>query len=131
MAAKKNLCMWVVCGLLLIFSLAAPVRGQDLSPAQEQEYTDAKGALEAARSAQAEKYSDDNLKKAKDFIDQADAIRSLKDKSGFVQASHLARAYAELAEAVAQFKAQEEQLAATNEELLKVKDEIERLKKDR
>lgn len=131
MAVKKNLCMWVVCGLLLTFSFVAPVRGQDLSPAQEQEYTDAKGALEAARSAQAEKYSDDNLKKAKDFLDQADTIRSLKDKSGFAQASHLARAYAELAEAIAEFKAQEEKLASTNEELLKVKDEIERLKKDR
>lgn len=131
MAVKKNLCIWVVCGLLLTFALAAPVRGQDLSPAQEQEYTDAKGALEAARSAQAEKYSDDNLKKAKDFLGQADAMRPLKDKSGFVQASHLARGYAELAGVIAELKAQEEKLAATNAELLKVKDEIEQLKKDR
>ncbi|MBL7178736.1 MAG: DUF4398 domain-containing protein [Pseudomonadota bacterium] len=128
MAVKKSICLGVVCGLLLIFSFAEPIRGQDLSAAQEQEYLDAQKALKAARNAQAEKYSADNLKKAEDFLSQADSIRTLKDKSEFAQASHLARVYAELAEALAELKAEEEKLAATNEELLKIKDEIERLK---
>jgi hypothetical protein len=130
MAAKRTVCLWVVCGLLIILFFAGPVRGADLSPAQEQEFIDAKAALETARQARAEHYSAGSLKKAVEYLEMAESVRPLKDGALFTQASRLARVYAELAEAVAELKGGEEKLAATNDELRKIKAEIERLKKN-
>jgi hypothetical protein len=131
MAAPKTIGLWVVCTLLITLSLSGPVGGQALSPTQEQEYIDAKEALNAARGAQAEKYAADQLKKAGSFLNTAESVRTSKESDRFTQASRLARAYAELAEATAEFKREEETLASTQDELLKVKAAIERLKKDR
>ncbi len=130
MAAKRTICFWVVCGLLIILCFAGPVRGEDLSPAQEQEFIDARMAVEAARQARAEQYSAESLKKAVEYLEMAESVRPRKDGALFTQASRLARVYAELAEAVAELKGGEEKLAATNHELRKIKAEIERLKKD-
>lgn len=102
---------------------------QDITPALQQEFADAKVAIEAAQKAQAEKFSPEPLKKAQDLLITADNAKAFKDSVKFAQASRLARAYAELAKAIAELKSEEEKLAATQEELQKAKDEIERLKK--
>jgi hypothetical protein len=128
MSAKKTIGLCVLCTLLIILSLSGPAGAQTLSPAQEQEFIDAKEALSAARSAQADKYATDHLKKASDFLGIAESSRTLKDTTPFTQASRLARTYAELAEAAAELKREEETLTATQDELRKVKAEIERLK---
>jgi hypothetical protein len=130
MATEKTIFLWAVCGLLISLTFAEPIRGQDLSPAQNQEYLDAKTSIEAARAAQAEKYSAEIMKKAGDFLEEAERVRSLKDGVQFTQASHLARVYAELAKATAELKREEENLAVTSDKLRKVKAEIERLKKE-
>ena len=57
MAARRTFFLWVICGLLIIPSFAGYVWGDNLSPAQEQEFIDAKTALEEAKKAQADKYS--------------------------------------------------------------------------
>ncbi len=103
--------------------------GQSISPAQEQEFTDAKNAVDAAQKAQAEKFAPEFLKKGQDLLVTAENARSFKDGVKFAQSSRLARAYAELARATAELKTEEEKLAATQEELQKAKAEIERLKK--
>lgn len=103
--------------------------GQSISPAQEQEFTDAKNALEAAQKAQADKFATEYLKKGQDLLGTAENARSAKDAVKFAQSSRLARAYAELARAIAELKTEEEKLAATQDELQKAKTEIERLKK--
>lgn len=131
MTQKRTVCLWIVFGLLIVLSFAGEVQGQDLSPAQKQEFIDAKEALEAARRAQAEKYSADEMNKAVAFLDQAESVRTSKDGTQFTQASRLARVHAELAQATAELKREEENLAATNDALGRIKTELERLKKDR
>ena len=115
---------------LLVFAAAFTgiVWAADISPAQEQEFTDAKGALEAARNVQAEKFAPSYIKQAEDFLQTANNARQIQDAAGFSRASLLARAYAELAEALAELETDIEKLSATQEELQKAKAEIEQLK---
>lgn len=131
MTGKRTVCLCVAFGLLIALSFAGEVQGQDLSPAQRQEFIDAKDALEAARRAQAEAYSAEEMKRAVAFLEQAETVRMAKDTVQFSQASRLARVHAELAQAAAELKREEENLAATNDALGKIKAELERLKKDR
>lgn len=104
-------------------------QSQEIFPAQEQEYFDAKKALDAAKQAQAEKYALETFQKAQDLLTTAENARAFKDGIKFVQASRLARAYAELAQTIAELKTEEEKLAATYEELNKAKAEMSRLQK--
>jgi len=126
---KKLILLLFVLFLILIPFFPWSARAQELSPEEEQEFADAKLALEAARKAQAERYALEPFRKAQDLLVKANDARNLKDPVRFTQASRLARAYAELAKTIAELKSEEEKLAAANEELRKTKAEIERLKK--
>ena len=117
------------CVVLVICSFSGFARAQEISPAPEQEFVDAKVALDAAQKAQAEKYALENLRQAQDLLGMADKARKVKDSVKFTQSSNLARAYAELAQALAELKFDEERLAAAREELQRTKAEIDRLKK--
>ena len=130
MAVKTTIFRSVICGILISLAIAGPACGQDISPAQNQEFLDAKEALEAARKAQAEKYSAETMMKSADFLSQAETARSSKDPILFTQASRLARAYAELAEALTELKKEQDRLATTNEEIKNIKAEIEKLNKN-
>jgi hypothetical protein len=122
---------WAGLGFILIFlSWCGIARAQNLSPGQEQEFTDAKSAIEAAQNAQAEKYAPEPLKQARDLLVTADNARSLKDPLKFTQASRLARAYAELARAISELKTEEEKLADAQKELQKAGAELDFLKKN-
>jgi hypothetical protein len=130
MLAKKLILLSVgLCSLLLISSFSRFARAQEISPAQEQEFADAKIAIEAAQKARAEKYALEPLKQGQDLLVTAEKARSSQDSVKFTQASRLARAYAELAKAIAELKSEGEKLAATYEELQKAKAEVEQLKK--
>ena len=118
-----------LCVILVICCFPGFARAQEISPAQEQEFIDAKVAIEMAQNANAEKYALENLKQAQDLLGTADNARQVKDPVKFTQASRLARAYAELAQALAGLKSEEERLAAAREELQRTKAEIDRLKK--
>ena len=118
-----------MCLLLFICLFAQLVRAQDISPAQEQEFLDAKVALGAAQKANAEKYAPEPFKQAQDLLAAGEKARSPRDAVKFTRASRLARAYAELAKAIAELRFQEEKYASTQEELQKTKEEIDRLKK--
>ena len=118
-----------LCVILVICSFSGFVRAQEISPAQEQEFIDAKVAIETAQKANAEKYALENLKQAQDLLGTADNARQVKDPVRFTQASRVARAYAELAQALAELKSEEERLAAAREELRGTKAAIDRLKK--
>ncbi len=120
-------CFFALAILLLVFGGLASA--QPISPAQEQEFMDAKIAVDAAQRAQADKFAPEPLKQAQDLLITAENARSFKDSVKFAQSSRLARAYAELAKSTAELKTEEEKLAATQEELQKAKAEIERLKK--
>ncbi len=119
----------IICGVLVIFTLAGTVHGQGLSPAHEQEFIDAKTAIQAAQTAKADKYASDKLKEAIEFLNKAERAHSAKDDVQFSQASHMARALAESAKASSELKIEQEKLSATQIELQKVKAEIQRLEK--
>jgi hypothetical protein len=119
----------IICGFLFIFTLAGTVHGQGLSPAHEQEFIDAKTAIQAAQMAKADKYAPDKLKEATEFLSKAERARSAKDDVQFSQASHMARALAESAKAWSELKIEQEKLAATQIELEKIKAEIQHLEK--
>lgn len=127
----RNLYFLVLLMVLAVLLMASGgiALAQSITPSQEQEYTDAKNAIDAAQKAQAEKYAPEPLKQAQDLLVTAGNARGLKDAVKFAQASRLARAYAELARATAELRTEEEKLAATQDELQKAKAEIERLKK--
>ena len=129
MASKKSLLLMVFCSILVSVCIVGPLHGQDISPAMEQEFLDAKAALASAQNAQVEKYSAEILKKAQDLLRNAESARPLKDGARFDQSSRLARAYAELAKADMEFRIEEEKLAEINYEIKKVKAETERLRK--
>ena len=118
-----------LCVILVICSFSGFVRAQEISPAQEQEFIDAKAALEAAQKANAEKYALENLKQAQGLLGTADKARKVRDSVKFTQASRLSRVYAELAQALAELKSEEERLAAAREELQRTKAAIDQLKK--
>ena len=130
MAVKTTIFRSVIFGILISLAIAAPACGEDISPAQNQEFLDAREALEAARKAQAEKYSSATVMKSADFLMEAEAARSSKDVVRFTQAARLARAYAELAEALTELKKEQDRLATANDEIKSIKAEIEKLNKN-
>jgi hypothetical protein len=77
---------------------------------------------------QAEKFAPSYIKQTLDFLKTAGSARSIQDAEGFIRASRLARAYAELAKASAELNADVEMLAAAQESLLKAKADIDLLK---
>ena len=127
MSVKNFFCVvmaLLLCGVVFPDFLLA----ENISPAQEQEYVDAKRAMEAARQAQAEKFAPDPLKQSQDLLMTVENARQGRDMVKFSQASRLSRAYADLAKALAEFNAHSGQLAAANEAIRKVKAEIELLR---
>lgn len=112
--------------LLLALAGAGAARADNIGPAQEQEYADAKSALEAARKAQAEKYAAVEFKQAQSTLD---GVRQTQDATRFSEASRLARAQAELAAALGELGVESEKLAAANAALQKAKDELASLAK--
>jgi hypothetical protein len=129
MSAKSILLRMSFVLLILVVAFPDVACAENITPAQEQEFTDAKGALEAARKVQAEKFAPSYIKQAMDFLNNASSARSIPDAEGFSRASRLARAYAELAKASAELNADVEMLATTQEALLKAKADIDLLKK--
>jgi len=130
MFAKKFISFGIAfCLLLTMVSFPGFAPAQGILPAEEQEFTDAKVAIEAAQRAKAEKHAPEALKQARDLLIIAGKARGSQDSVKFTQASRLARAYAGLAKAMAELKTEEEKLAAIYEELQKAKEQVERLKK--
>ena len=128
MLAKPFTLFRVICGILFIFSFVETVQGQGISPAHEQEFMDARVAMEAAQTAKADKYAPDKLKEATEFLRKAERARSAKDDVQFSQASNLSRVVAESAKAWTELKIEQEKLSATNVELQKIKADIQHLK---
>jgi uncharacterized iron-regulated membrane protein len=126
---KRSVLLGTMFSLLVLAAVfTGAVWAAGISPAQEQEFTDAKSALEEARSVQAEKFAPSYIKQAEDFLQTAKDARQIQDATGFSRASLLARAYAELAEASAKLETDVRKLSATQEELQKAKADIEQLK---
>ncbi|MCE5264087.1 MAG: DUF4398 domain-containing protein [Deltaproteobacteria bacterium] len=117
--------------IVLTIAVMIPVvlwAGDSITPAQEQEFIDAKSALESARGANAEKYAASHMKQAEENLSKAIQSRQIPDSVEFSRGSLLARAYAELALALSELENNVEQLSATQEAIVKAKAEIEQMK---
>lgn len=126
---KRSILLGAMFYLLVFTATFTGVLWADgITPAQEQEFTDARGALDSARNVQAGKFAPSYMKQAEDFLQTAQKARQIPDSAGFSRASLLARAYAELAEALAKLDIEVANLAATHDTLQKAKAEIEQLK---
>lgn len=121
----------IIVSLLFIISFSGPVQSQTLNPVLEQQFMDARTALLAAQSAQADKYAPDKLKEAAECMARADQARLTKDEIEFSQATRLARAFAELATVSAELEIKREKQAAIQIELQNIKAEIQSLEKER
>lgn len=126
---KRTILLGAASFSLLLVALAYPVWAEAISPSQEQEFVDAREALEAARKTAGEKLAPAYIKQAEDFLKIAGTARSIPDAAGFSRAARLARAYAELAKATAELTVDTEMLATTQDSLQKTKVEIEALKR--
>ena len=121
----------IIVSLLFIVGFSGPVQSQTLNPVLEQQFLDAKTALLAAQSAQADKYAPDKLKEAAECMTRADQARPTKDEIEFSQATRMARAFAELATVSSELEIKREKQAAIQTELQKIKAEIQGLEKER
>ena len=117
---------WICC-LIIVLGPAGTALAQDISPAHEQEFMDAKTAVEAAQKANAAKYEPDKLKEAADYLSKAGQARTAKDDLQFSRSSRLARAFAESARAWTELKIEQGKLSATQTDLQKIKTDIKRL----
>ncbi len=130
MSVKKFLLYGIsVCLLAFVVFFSGVVRAENIAPAQEQEFSDAKAAIEDSRSIRAEQFAPEPMQQAQDLIKRAADARQSKDAVLFSRASRLARTYAELAKATAELQADVGKLVAAKEALDKIKSDIEHLKK--
>lgn len=115
-------------GLALLAAIGANAAlAQDIGPTQEQELRDARGAIEAARGRQADKYAAPQIKLARDSVQSAEDARKQKSAEKFSRSARLARSYAELAQALAELGEETQNVAAANESVKNARAEIERL----
>ncbi len=76
MSVKSFLLLSIIlCSLVLAVAFSAVCHAESISPAQEQEYADAKAAVEDARRQQAEKLASAPLKQAQEHLKTAAAAR--------------------------------------------------------
>jgi hypothetical protein len=130
MSAKNFLLLGAsICSMALVIAFSGVVRAESIAPAQEQEFSDAKAAIEDSRSMRAEQAAPEFMQQAQALMKTAANARQSKDAVLFSRASRLARTYAELAKAIAELQTDVGKLAAAKESLDKIKSEIEYLKK--
>lgn len=129
MGAKKFVLLGAsICSLALVFAFSNVVRAASMAPAQEQEFSDAKAAIEDARSLPTEQLAPEFMQQAQELMKMAANARQAKDAVLFSRASRLARTYAELAKASAELQIDTGKLATSKESLDKIKSAIQLLK---
>jgi len=119
----------ILGSLALVIAFSSGAWAESISPAQEQEFSDAKASIKDASSMQAEQFTPKLMQQAQEFIKTVAKARQSQDALLFSRASRLARTYAELAKASAELQIDVGKLAAAKESLDKIKSEIEHLKK--
>lgn len=129
MGAKKILLLGTfMCTLAIVFAFSNALWAASMAPAQEQEFSDAKAAIEDARSSQTEQLAPEFMQQAQALMKTAANARQSQDAVLFSRASRLARTYAELAKASAELQTDVGKLAAAKESLDKIKSAIGQLK---
>jgi hypothetical protein len=110
----------------VLLVLSGTVNAQNISPAQRQEFNDAKSEISNAQKGAYLKYASSELKQAQDSLQAAE---SSTDPVKYAQNTRLARAQAQLAIAVTELGVETDRLADTNQALAKARDEVSQLGK--
>ena len=110
----------------VILLLSATVNAQSISPAQRQEFTDARNEIANVQKGSYLKYASAELKQAQDSLQAAETTA---DPIKYAQNTRLARAQAQLALAVTELGVETDRLADTSQALAKARDEVSQLAK--
>ena len=104
--------------------LSGSANAQNISPAQRQEFSDAKNEVANAQKGPYLKYASAELKQAQDSLQAAE---NSTDPNKYAQNTRLARAQAQLAIAITELGIETDRLADINQALAKAKDDVAQL----
>jgi len=130
MMPKTRLFSYIKHSLTLIgFSLLCnQVSAQSISPAQRQEFTDAKTEVNNVLKGPYQKYAASELRQAQTSLQNAEGTN---DPTKYAQNTRLARAQAQHAQAVTELGVETDRLADTTQALAKARDDVAQLAKSK
>lgn len=106
--------------------LTASVNAQNISPAQRQEFADAKTEINSVLKGPYQKYASVELRQAQTSLQNAEGSN---DPTKYAQNARLARAQAQYAQALTELGLETDRQADTTQALAKAKDEVAQLGK--
>jgi len=125
MTIKNRLQKTVLISTALVV-LSGTVNAQNISPAQRQEFTDAKTEVNNVLKGPYQKYAASELRQAQTSLQNAETTN---DPTKYAQNTRLARAQAQHAQAVTELGVETDRLADTTQALAKARDDIAQLAK--
>jgi hypothetical protein len=127
MTIKNTLQKTVLISTALVI-LSGTVNAQNISPAQRQEFTDAKTEVNNVLKAPYQKYAASELRQAQTSLQNAEATN---DPTKYAQNARLARAQAQHAQAITELGVETDRLADTTQALTKARDDVAQLAKSK
>ena len=127
MTIKNTLQKTVLISTALVV-LSGTVNAQNSSPAQRQEFTDAKTEVNNVLKGPYQKYASSELRQAQTSLQNAEATN---DPTKYAQNTRLARAQAQHAQAITELGVETDRLADTTQALTKARDDVAQLAKSK
>ena len=127
MMIKNTLQKTVLISTALVI-LSGTVNAQNISPAQRQEFSDAKTEVNNVLKGPYQKYAASELRQAQTSLQNAEATN---DPTKYAQNTRLARAQAQHAQAVTELGVETDRLADTTQALAKARDDVAQLAKSK
>jgi len=127
MTIKNTLQKTVLISTALVV-LSGTVNAQNISPAQRQEFTDAKTEVNNVLKGPYQKYASSELRQAQTSLQNAEATN---DPTKYAQNTRLARAQAQHAQAITELGVETDRLADTTQALTKARDDVAQLAKSK
>ena len=127
MTIKNKLQKTVLISTALVV-LSGTVNAQNISPAQRQEFTDAKTEVNNVLKGPYQKYASSELRQAQTSLQNAEATN---DPTKYAQNTRLARAQAQHAQAITELGVETDRLADTTQALTKARDDVAQLAKSK
>ena len=127
MTNQKHAIKTVLISATLVI-LSGTVNSQSISPAQRQEFMDAKTEVNNVLKGPYQKYAASEFRQAQTSLQNAEATN---DPTKYAQNTRLARAQAQHAQAVTELGIETERLADTTQALAKARDDIAQLSKSK
>ena len=127
MTNQKHAIKTVLISTALVV-LSGTVNAQNISPAQRQEFSDAKTEVNNVLKGPYQKYAASELRQAQTSLQNAEGTNDL---TKYAQNTRLARAQAQHAQAVTELGVETDRLADTTQALAKARDDVAQLAKSK